>query len=172
MLKPFNKNLLYFFILVVFTTGCFTMKYDAKGGVTIDPKLKTFSVQYFENRATLVQPSFSQNFTESLREYIEKNTGLRYVTGVGDVDFSGKINTYEYRPQVLTSGESTTIQNRFTISIEVTYSNTIDSKSDFKKSFSYYKDYSGEFTSIETEYSEEIMNDLIEQTFNAAFVNW
>jgi hypothetical protein len=173
MFKSIIKILSIMLFSGIFVAGCFTLKYDTKGGVSIDPRIKTFSVQYFDNRATLVQPSFSQTFTEGLRDYIEKNTSLRYVTGVGDVDFSGQITTYEITPQAVTSA-NTAAQTRFTIGVKVKYTNNYDSKSSFEKSFSSYRDYNSteSFASVESGLSEVIMQEVIEQTYNAAFINW
>jgi hypothetical protein len=108
------RILLYFIALLLLESGCFSLRYDFKGGVSIDPKIKTFSVQYFDNKATLVEPLFSQTFTEELKQFIENNTNLRLVNGRGDVDFSGFVQTYRITPQAITSGE-TASKTRFTI---------------------------------------------------------
>jgi hypothetical protein len=149
------------------------MKYDFKGGVAIDPKIKTFSVQYFNNRAKLVEPTFSQTFTEELKLYIEQNTNLRLVTSGGDVDFSGTVTTYQITPMAISSGE-TAANTRFTIGVKVAYRNTINPDENSEKVFSQFREYSSttSFSAVEDEYSEEIREDIIEQIFNAAFVNW
>lgn len=153
--------------------GCFSMKYDFKGGVTIRPEIKTFSVQYFDNRAQLVEPSFSQRFTDALREHIENNTSLRYVNGLGDIDFSGSIESYEITPQSITSGE-TAAMTRFNIGVKVSYMDTQKPEEDFEKSVSEFREFesSQSFSSVELELSDEIIDEIIEQIFNAAFVNW
>ena len=62
------------------------MSYSFRGAV-INPLIKTVSIQYFDNRAPLVQPQLSQVFTDALRDKVQGQTSLKIVTGYGDVDF-------------------------------------------------------------------------------------
>ncbi|MBN2486370.1 MAG: LptE family protein [Bacteroidales bacterium] len=161
-------------ILPVFiAAGCFSLRYDFKGGVSIRPEIKTFSVQYFDNRASLVEPSFSQRFTDALREYIEKNTNLRYVNGLGDVDFSGHISTYQITSQAVVSGESSAMV-RFTIGVKFSFMDTKLPEEDFDKTLSAFREFAStqSFSSVEQSLSGEIIDELIEQIYIAAFVNW
>lgn len=169
-----KKNITGKLLLIALLFGsCFSMNYDFKGGVAIDPAIKTFSVQYFDNKATLVEPLFSQRFTEELKLYIQSNTDLRLVTGRGDVDFSGVVRTYSITPQAISSGE-TAAKTRFTISVKVNYMNTIDPEADFESTFSQFREFESttSFSEVEEILSSEIREEIIEQAFNAAFVNW
>ena len=47
-------------------------------GANITPDVKTFTVYYFPNRAKLVNPTLAQNFTEKLREKMQRQTSLSY----------------------------------------------------------------------------------------------
>lgn len=171
-LKTFPLLLLLIAPILLFK-GCFSMKYDFKGGVSIRPEIKTFSVQYFDNRAKLVEPSFSQRFTDALREYIESNTNLRYVNGLGDIDFSGSIMTYETSPQSITTGEKAAM-TRFTVGVKCNYMDTQKPEEDFEKTVSSFREFesTNSLSSVELELSEEIIDEIIEQIYNAAFVNW
>ncbi len=171
-----NKSYKIAFTLLTITlvvSGCFSLSYDFKGGITIDPNIKSFSVQYFDNKARLVEPSFSQRFTEGLRDHFQSNTSLRYVNGIGDIDFAGTITTYSITPQAITSGDKAAL-TRFTIAIKVKYSNTIVPEDDFEKTFSRFRDFesSKSFSSVEQSLSDEIIEELIDDIFNQAFVNW
>lgn len=166
-------SLIFFLAL----SGCFTVKISTKG-INIPANIKTFSVQYFDNRAKLVEPSFSQTFTDELIEYIEKNSGLRYVNGMGDVDFSGTITTYETSAQAITESSSTSgtlaAVTRFTIGVKFDYMDTKDPEQDFNKSVSAYRDFESteSFSSVEESLSDEIREEIIEAIFTEAFVNW
>jgi hypothetical protein len=176
MISTKMKNFQKYILLITpffFLNSCFQLKYDFKGGVTIPPNIKTFSVQYFDNRSRLVEPSFSQRFTDQLRDYIQNNTNLRYINGLGDVDFSGTIIKYDITPQAITTGDKAAL-TRFTIGVKVNYMDPQDPKKDFEKTFSAYKEFdsSKQFSSVELELSELILDEILEQIFNAAFVNW
>ncbi len=142
-------------------------------GANINPAIKTVSVQYFDNRAPLVQAQLSQVFTDALREKVQGSTSLALVTGFGDVDFSGEIKNYETRPQAITGAESAAL-NRLSITVRVKFTNAIEPDKDFDTSFTRYEDFesSKDLSSVEDELIKLITEQLIEDIFNKAFVNW
>jgi len=161
-------------ILIAFLfTGCFSIRYDMKGGADINPAIQTVSVQYFNNRATRVNPLLSQNFTDKLKQYLESNSRMRVINTVGDVDFSGEITGYDFKPQAISEGDIAA-KTRFTITFRVKYTNSVEPEKSFDTSFSRFRDYDSNlsFDDVEASLSEEIIEEIIEQIFNRAFVNW
>jgi len=142
-------------------------------GTNIPVQIETASVQYFPNRAPLVQAQLSQLFTDELRDKIEAQTRLELVNGMGDVNFSGEIVDYETRPTAITGNETAAL-NRLTISVRVQYSNSFDPESNFDTRFSRYEDYesSKDLSQVEDELVNDIVDMLVEDIFNRAFVNW
>ena len=142
-------------------------------GVNISPEVLTYSVEYFQNRALIVQAQLSQVFTDALMDKIQGNTSLDLSTDGGDVSFSGEITGYETRPTAITSGE-TAARNRLTISVRVKYTNAMEPDLDYDSSFSRYEDYdsSQDLTSVENELIELIVENLVEDIFNKAFISW
>jgi hypothetical protein len=142
-------------------------------GVNISEEVETYSVEYFPNRAALVQAQLSQVFTEAMMDKIQGNTSLIMNTDGGDVQFSGEITGYETRPTAITSDE-VSARNRLSISVRVKYTNLMDPDLDFDTSFSRYEEYdsSANLSDIENELIELIVEYLIEDIFNRAFVSW
>lgn len=142
-------------------------------GVNISPEVQTYSVQYFANRAPIVQAQLSQVFTDALMDKIETNTSLDLSNSGGDVDFSGEITNYETRPTAIT-GQETAARNRLTITVRVKYTNVTDPELDYDTSFSRFEDYdaSKNLSDVENELIELIVENLIEDIFNRAFVSW
>lgn len=142
-------------------------------GVNISPEVLTYSVDYFPNRAPIVQAQLSQLFTEALMDKIQGNTSLNLSNDGGDVSFSGEITGYATRPTAITSQE-TAARNRLTITVRVKYANQIEPDLDYDTSFSRYEDYdaSQNLTDVENELIELIVENLIEDIFNRAFVSW
>ena len=142
-------------------------------GVNISPEVTTYTVQYFPNRAAIVQAQLSQLFTDALMDKIQSNTSLEMSRDGGDVEFTGEITSYETRPTAIT-GEETAARNRLTISVRVKYTNYMDPELDYDTSFSRYEDYdsSENLTDVEDELIELIVENLIEDIFNRAFVSW
>lgn len=168
------------FILIILIVACCCqacklakITYNMTGG-SLNPEIKTFSVDYFPNKAPLVVPYLSSMFTEQLTNYIRQKTGLTQMTdNNGDIRFEGQITGYSQRPIDITS-EEVAASNRLTIEIRVKYTNTKDEQYDFASSFSNYADYSTEvdFNSAEEGLIEEILEKIIDDIYNKAIVNW
>ena len=142
-------------------------------GASIPPEAKTVSVQYFPNNAATIQPNLSQVFTEKLKDAFVEQTNLTLTEDEGDLSFSGHISKYQINPMAIQSNE-TAGQNRLTIAINVTFKSVIDSKANFEYTFSRYRDYnsSENISEIEETLIDEISNELVEDIFNKAVVNW
>ena len=142
-------------------------------GVNISPEVQTYSVDYFPNRAPIVQAQLSQLFTEALMDKIQGNSSLNMSTSGGDVSFSGEITGYQTRPTAIT-GQETAARNRLTITVRVKYSNIVEPDLDYDTSFSRFEDYdaSKNLTDVENVLIELILENLIEDIFNKAFVSW
>lgn len=154
--------------------GCKTMSINYSfSGVNISPEIQTVTIEYFPNRAPVVQAQLSQLFTDALVDKIQSNTSLEQVPAGGDVVFSGEIRNYETKPTAIT-GNETAARNRLTISISVVYTNNIEPDASFESSFSRYEDYdSGQnLADVEEELIELIIENILEDIFNKAFVNW
>ena len=142
-------------------------------GVNISPEVQTYSVDYFPNRAPIVQAQLSQLFTDALMDKIQDNTSLSLSTSGGDVSFSGEITGYAMRPTAIT-GQEIAARNRLTISVRVKYFNEVEPELDYDTSFSRYEDYDAtqNLTDVENELIELIVEYLIEDIFNRAFISW
>ena len=142
-------------------------------GASIPAEAKTISVDYFTNKAATVQPSLSQVFTERLKDIFLEQTNLSLNENEGDLNFSGYISKYQIKPMAIKANE-TAGQNRLTISVKVTYNNSLESENNFEHTFIRYSDYDSaqNISDIENTLIEEITNELAEDIFNKAFVNW
>jgi hypothetical protein len=142
-------------------------------GASISPLAKTVSIKYFQNRASLVQPGLSQLITEGLIDKCKSQTSLKYSSDIGDVNFEGEITDYNTRP--LTVGaDARAATNRFTITVKVKYTNSIEPDLSFEQSFSRYEDYESslDLSQVEKELAIRIVELIIEDIYNKAFVNW
>ena len=142
-------------------------------GASIPTEARTISVDYFSNKAATVQPSLSQVFTERLKDMFLEQTNLNLSENESDLRFSGYISKYQIKPMAIKANE-TAGQNRLTIAVKVTYNNSLDSENNFEHTFSRYRDYDSvqNISDIENTLIEEITNELAEDVFNKAFVNW
>lgn len=142
-------------------------------GASISPDIKNVTVNYFGNEASIVVPTLSQSFTETLKDKIISSTSLILSREPGDVRFEGEIIDYSTRP-IAIQGNETSSQTRLTISVRVRYINTKDEKQNFENVFTRYTDFPSEqnLSSVENELIRKINDELAEDIFNKAFVNW
>ena len=101
---------------------------------------KTIQIDFFKNEATLVEPTLSYKFTETLQELFLSQTNLEPVSSKGDLYFSGEIINYIITPLAGLSNQ-TAAQNRVTITMNVRFSNKLDDTKGFEKKFSFYADF-------------------------------
>lgn len=160
------------FIIALFILGGCTGGYSFTGA-SIPPDAKTISIQNFPNYASLVNPQLSQVLTDGLRNAFSSQTSLNLVDYDGDLDIKGEITNYTMQPTAIT-GNDQAAMNRLTITIKVVFVNTKDPNANFEQSFSRYKEFSAQmnFSSVESSLVEEIVNELIDDVFNKAVVNW
>jgi hypothetical protein len=159
-------------LLTIFAIPSCKVSYSFSGA-SISSEVKTISIQYFQNRASLVQPGLSQNLTDALIDKCKAQTKLSFVNNSGDVNFEGEISDYFTKP--LTVGaDAQAATNRFTITVKVKFTNVIEPSLSYEKTFSRYQDYASNvnLSDVERTLVELIVEQLIEDIFNEAFVNW
>jgi len=172
------RGLIFILISVFLTTTVFTackVSYSFTGA-SISPNVKTFSVYYFPNRARLVNPNLSQQFTEGqfgLQEKLIKQTSLNQISDGGDLEFSGQITDYDVKPMNISEGDLAA-QNRLTITVKVKFTNNKDHEQDWEKTFSAYEDFdsNNSLSTVEDSLVPEIIKKLTDDIFNASIANW
>ena len=142
-------------------------------GASINAETKTFHVENFINRASIVQPIMSTELTYALINKIRSGTSLNETEDEADAVFTGTITSYRVSPTAISSNDQAA-KNRLTITVKVKYTNRTDSKSNFEESFTRYKDYDASLSlsAVEEALIKEINEELVDDIFNKAFVNW
>jgi hypothetical protein len=160
---------LFFTILILSFTSC-KIQYSMTGSQT---DAKTISIDFFPNKASIIQPSLSQTFTEALRDKFLNLSKLDLTTQDGELQMEGEIIGYAVTP-VAIQGDETAALNRLTIKVNVRYTNTLDDKQSFEQNFTAYKDFDAgaSLSSVEEILIAEIVSQLVEDIFNKALVNW
>lgn len=133
----------------------------------------TFSVDYFRPQSPLASPIVAQNFTEALKDVIQRQSTLRLVDRDGELRYEGQIVDYRVSPVGVQANE-TTATNRLTVTVKVIYTNTLDSELNFERSFTKFADFDSNFDllAVENELMLEISDQLTQEIFNASLGNW
>ncbi len=170
-LRLFKKTLCLVVMLTCFLlTSCGIYSFS---GASIPAEAKTVSVQYFPNNAQLVNPLLSNTLTNALNDMFVNQTTLQSVSQNGDLNLEGEITGYTTSPIAIT-GNQTAAMNRLTVTVNVRFTNKYDESKNFEQSFSQYQDYQSgqDLNSVQDVLVEQIVEDLCQDIFNKAVVNW
>lgn len=159
--------------VVLLAVGCGYKVNYSLSGASIPPDAKTYSVAYFPNNAPMVAPILSSTLTEALQDKFSRQTRLMQVQEGGDFAFEGEIVNYTSTTATVTSNDVAT-QNRLTIAVRVRFTNAVDTKASFNRTFSAYGDYDTSTSLQEAEGAliPEIVDQLATDIFQAAASNW
>lgn len=142
-------------------------------GTSVDPEIKTISIDFFQSNAPLAPPNASQLFTESLKDIFLSQTNLNLVQSGGDLEFEGTITGYTSNP-VAIQGNQTAALTRVTMTVNVKFTNNYDDSQSFESSFSRFEDFetSRDLSSVEEEILNSINNQLTQDILNKSVTNW
>lgn len=167
-LRPITFVIILTCCLLLNNCGIYTFS-----GASIPAEAKTVSVQYFPNNAQLVNPLLSNTITNALNDMFVNQTTLQSVAQNGDLALEGEITGYTTAPIAIT-GNQTAAMNRLTVTVNVRFTNKYDESKNFEQSFSQYQDYPSnqDLSAVQDVLVEQIVQDLCEDIFNKAVVNW
>lgn len=143
-------------------------------GTSIQPDVKTITINYFEYTAIKVNPSLSNDITQALQEKFLRLTRLEQVDMDGDLEITGTVSGYDVKATAVTASEQAAT-NRLTVTVKVSFTNRKYPDEDFPdKSFSAYADFDAmqSLDAVEASLCEEIIEQLCEDIFNATVARW
>ena len=143
-------------------------------GTSIQPDVKTVTIDYFEYKALRVNPSLSNDMTEEVKAKFRRLTRLEQVDTDGDLEISGAITNYDVNASAISADEVAT-QNRLTVTVSVSFENRKHPEDNFdNKSFSAYADYdsNNSLDAVESSLCAEIIEKIVEDIFNATVAQW
>jgi hypothetical protein len=166
-IKHFSFSI--FLISVLFISGC---KIYSFTGASISPDVKSISISFFPSYAALAPANMPQLFTETLRDKFVSQTNLDLLPNGGDIRFEGFISDYRTQPVAIQGNAAA--QNRLTISVNVTFTDTKDEEKSFEKTFTRFADFASNvnLSDVEQSLMVEINEQLIQDIFNQSVVNW
>ncbi len=141
---------------------------------------QTITVLNFFNDTGQGPANLSQQLTELLRDYYQRNTNLAIVESGGELMVEGSIVGYNTRPVApIASGNDQQADvagsTRLTIRVQVDFTNTLNQEEDFGRSFSFYDDFNAQTSTLtveEDQLIETIFDQIIFDIFNATVANW
>lgn len=159
--------------LLLVTFNCATCKYSTKDTSPIPTEVKTFRVNYLENKARYVNPQLTPQLTEKLKQKIIGQTRLRQ-TNSDDAhyDISGYLSDYSVTTTGISNQNAST--NRLNVSFHLIFKNTLDQKKDFETDITNNYDFNAGLSlqEAEAQFADAIIKNLVDGIFNKIFSNW
>ena len=142
-------------------------------GTSIQPDVRTITINYFEYTAEKVNPSLSNLLTEELRTQFRKMTRLEQVDLDGDLEIEGQVTGYDVSATAVTADE-VAAQNRLTVTVKVTFTNRLYPEDNLEQNFSAYEEYDSmqSLDSVQDALCVDIVKKLVEDIFNATVAQW
>ena len=120
---------LCFFILIIFSHS--VCKYSFKDTSPIPPEVKTFRVNYLENKARYVNTQLSPQLTQSLQQYILSNTRLHQTNDdSAHYDISGYVSDYSTSTSCISGTTPST--NKLSVTFHLIFKDRLDDTKSFE----------------------------------------
>lgn len=153
----------------IWCSGCGIYSFT---GATIQGK--TINIRVLDNKSPNVVPTLSATLTTKIRNRILSQTGLAPQNSEQtDYDLSGAITSYQIAVTGVQNAQQAS-QNRLNISVNIEFKNRLNEKASFSQTFTRFADFPAtqSLQSVESKLIEDIGNQLADDIFNKAFVNW
>lgn len=160
-------------VVAVMVIASCTISYKFNGASINYDKVKTISIANFPIQSAYVYPPLGVEFNQQLLDIYVQQTRLRQVDNGGDMDISGEIVEYSQRNKaVQADGLSSMVT--LTVRVNVRFVNNTNHAEDFEQQFSASADYEStrQLIDVQDELIKEIVDDLVDQIFNATVARW
>ncbi len=159
-----------FLLISIFSFS--TCKYSFKDTSPIPVDVKTFRVNYLENKAQYVNTQLSPQLTEKLKQKIINTTRLRQTNDEAHYDISGFVSQY-FTSTVSITGNNAS-GNRLTVGFHLEFRNTLDEKKNFETDLTRTFDFPAtqSLSQAEASLNDEMVKNIVDEIFNKIFSNW
>lgn len=173
LIKRKVRGILTIFAVVCVFAAC-TVSYKFNGASINYDKVKTISFENFPNRSdAFVWGPMESMFNTALQDIFMQQTRLKQVRQGGDLELAGEITKYDaYNKGVGSDGYSTMAELRMTVNVR--FVNNTNHTEDFEQQFSAGREYtaSQQLASVQEELVDQMIDEIVEQIFNATVANW
>tara|TARA_B100000282_G_scaffold246604_1_gene189983 strand:- start:92 stop:586 length:495 start_codon:yes stop_codon:yes gene_type:complete len=163
------KNFLYIPLLFIISScGFYTFS-----GASISAEIKNIKIGYFINEAENFKVNLDRDITQKLTDFIIEQTDLSVNNNNYEIEINGKIISYDISPISISSNDFAN-QNRLSISVNIDFKNYVNEKENYNQKFTRYVDYKSDqnLEEIESELTDQILEEICIDIFNKTFVNW
>jgi hypothetical protein len=156
-------------------SACFPTSVGFKDA-SMDPNLKFYAIENFEQIAANTPVNYPIQFTEFLKDGVVKNTKLKLVS-VEDENrhlvFSGEITRFDITP-VSVQTDNQAAQTRLTVGMKVDIQNLLNEDKSLNFNISRFVDFNSnvDYNSVEVQLLENINTQLLQDILNKLQADW
>lgn len=166
------KKTLFFLTLILLLSAC-SLSYKFNGASIDYDVTKTINIADFPNQAPLVYPPLEQRFNEDLKDLFTRSTRLEFVRQNADLEMEGEIVGYELTPLAVQE-DSFASETRLTLTVRMRFRNNKVEGQDKEETISAYRNFPADrmLTDVQDQLINELIEEIIDQIFNATMSNW
>ena len=133
----------------------------------------TISIADFPNNAPMVNPTLSNNLSESIRDLFVRQTRLQVLPRGGDLEIEGEIVGYDLSQGAI-SADSYASESKLTLRVTVHFTNNVHPEESFDKTYSTYQtfDSSQMLTDVQDALCTTMIGEIAENIFNDTVARW
>ena len=168
--KVFIQSLILLCTLAL--TAC-SISYKFSGTSIDYTKTKSISLDKFPIRANYVWSPMESMFYNTISDAYAQKTKLKVLKRDGDLQLAGEIVEYsQTNKSVGSDGYSTQVQLKMVVNVR--FVNTKKHEEDFEQRFSATAEYdsSKQLAAVQEELVQEMIDDIVDQIFNATVADW
>jgi len=166
------KSVISCMTMLLVLSGC-TVSYKLNRASIDYNTTKTITLESFSNRASYQWAPMAPMFNQTLSDRYNQQTKLKQVKRDGDLVIAGEITSYDQtNKSIAADGYSSLVQLRMTVNVRFT--NNKKHEQDFDKTFSANREYdsSQQLAAVQEELVQQMIDDIVDQIFNATVAIW
>jgi len=158
--------------LLMLLTAC-SVTYKFNGSSINYEKVKSISIDKFPIRSAYVWSPMESMFYNAITDEYAQKTKLEVLKRNGDLQLSGEIVEYSQTNKAI-AADGFAAQTQLKISVNVRFTNNSNHNEDFERRFSATAEYdsSQQLNAVQEELVQEMIDDIVDQIFNATVANW
>lgn len=169
--RRFIAGLTVIAVLLLFSSCSISFKLN---GANINYQTThSISISDFPNNAPMVNPTLSNNLTESIRDLFQRQTRLQILRKGGDLELEGSIVGYDLSQGAI-SVDSYASESKLTIRVKVHFTNNVNPEDSFEKEYSAYQtfDASQMLSDVQDELCSIIIKEIADNIYNDTVAKW
>jgi carbon monoxide dehydrogenase subunit G len=166
------KKIAYALSMAVLLTAC-SVSYKFNGSSINYDKVKTISIDKFPIRSAYVWSPMESMFYNTITDEFAQKTKLGVLKRNGDLQLSGEIVEYTQTNKSI-AADGFAAQTQLKVSVNVRFTNNSNHAEDFERRFSATAEYdsSQQLNAVQEELVQQMIDDIVDQIFNATVANW